>query len=54
MNSGIVYLNFRILAILTMWRMQPPPKLDAPLFPDDMDKGMGVAAAAADNHTDMF
>jgi len=31
-----------------------PPKMDAPLF-SDVDKGMGdAAAAAADNHTDMF
>lgn len=31
-----------------------PPKLDAPLFPDDMDKAMSDATAGADNHTDMF
>ncbi|VAI30427.1 unnamed protein product [Triticum turgidum subsp. durum] len=32
-----------------------PPKMDAPLLSDDVDKGMGdAAAAAADNHTDMF
>uniref|UniRef100_A0A453KFB9 non-specific serine/threonine protein kinase n=1 Tax=Aegilops tauschii subsp. strangulata TaxID=200361 RepID=A0A453KFB9_AEGTS len=33
-----------------------PPKMDAPLFSDDVGKGMGDAAAtaAADNHTDMF
>ncbi|EMS47081.1 Phototropin-1A [Triticum urartu] len=31
-----------------------PPKMDAPLLSDDMDKGLGDAAAAADNYTDMF
>jgi hypothetical protein len=40
---------------LTMKLVRAPPKLDAPLFPDDMDKGMRDAtSAAADNHTDMF
>lgn len=39
--------------------MQAPPKLEAPLFSDDMGK-KGIlsepldAAAAADNHADMF
>ncbi|VAI16377.1 unnamed protein product [Triticum turgidum subsp. durum] len=31
-----------------------PPKMDAPLLSDDVDKGLGDAAAAADNYTDMF